>query len=422
MSSVSIIIPAYNQATFVGQAIESALGQTHADVEVVVVNDGSTDATGAVIDAYASRPNVRVVTQHNMGVGAARNAGFAASAGSLVCFLDADDFYHPDRLARQVARFDSRPDIGFAYCDIVRVNSSGAAADDYEVQRARTVLEGDIFESLLMGGYFPPHTVIVRRDIFAESGGFDPGLGGHADLDLWLRLAGRGVRADFLPEKLAFYRLHEASMSRDETHMRHTRRLALEKAVKEHPARAAAALSALQDLGHDLHAANSWLQNRLSSFVHYDGGANPWTTFDFVEHAASGCVTEGAADAAAVWDVRLDGVHDRALLLHPPAVLTFDVPDGGAGTMSGSVALHPDVWDRTGPTAFEVIVNHHTAFRRIVDPRDHAQRRWLHFAIDLPATSGNHQVSLRTEALGTRAHQWALWRSLRYVRPAERQS
>ena len=154
MPRVSVIIPAFNQARFLDAAIGSALGQTHGDVEVVVVDDGSTDDTGQRLAAYARTPGVRIVRQANAGVGAARNAGFAASTGSLVCFLDADDYYHEDRLVRQVARFDERPDIGLAYCDIVRVDADGRVADDYDVQHARTVLDGDIFESLLAGGYF----------------------------------------------------------------------------------------------------------------------------------------------------------------------------------------------------------------------------------------------------------------------------
>ena len=263
--------------------------------------------------------------------------------------------------------------------------------------------------------------MIVRREVFEKSGGFDPALGGHADLDLWLRLTGAGVRADFLPEKLAYYRLHGASMSRDQEHMRHTRRLALEKAVRAHPVRAAAALSALQDLGHDLHEANRWLQQRLGDHVHFSGDASRWTTFDFVERVADGHLSGGAPDAVATWDVRLGDSSARALLLHPPAALSFEIPDGGSGLISGAIGLHPDVWDRTGPTSFTLLVDGYPAFRRVVDPRQLSHRTWMHFEIDVPETGGTHTVVLSTEALETRAHQWALWRSLRYLRTAERQ-
>jgi GT2 family glycosyltransferase len=419
MPTVSVIIPAFNQGQFLATAIDSVLAQTHGDVEVVVVDDGSTDETPDVLAAYAGSRQVRVVRQANAGVGAARNAGFAASSGSLVCFLDADDYYHADRLAHQVGRFAGASEIGFGYCDIVRVDAEGTVADDYEVQRARTVLAGDIFESLLAGGYFPPHTVILRREVFERSGGFDAELGGHADLDLWLRLSGAGVRADFLPEKLAYYRVHADSMSRDQGHMRHTRRLALEKAVRAHPERAAAALSALQDLGHDLHTANRWLQSRLSDYVQFSGDAAPWTTFDFVERAAEGRVA-GSPDAVATWDVRMGDATSRALLLHPPATVSFEVPDNGRGVISGAIALHPDVWERTGPTAFAILVDGYPAFQRVVDPRQASHRGWLHFEIDVPPTSAPHSVVLSTEALETRAHQWALWRSLRYLRTSER--
>jgi glycosyltransferase involved in cell wall biosynthesis len=418
MSTVSVIIPAFNQAQYLGAAIDSVLGQTLAGVEVVVVDDGSTDETPRVLAAYGGNPRVRVVTQSNAGVGAARNAGFEASRGALVSFLDADDLYHPERLARQIGRFDESPDIGFAYCDIVRIDAAGAVADDYEVQRARLVLEGDIFESLLAGGYFPPHTVILRRDVFEKSGGFDPALGGHADFDLWLRLSGDGILAAFLPEKLAYYRVHPASMSRDEAHMRRTRLLALERAVRAHPERAAAALSALQDVGHDLHAANQWLQAKLKDYVHYSGDGSAWTTFDFIERLDDSRLTDGAPDAAAVWDVMIDGACSRALLLHPPATLTFELPDSGTGVISGAVALHPDVWTRTGPTAFELTIDGYPALRRVVDPRQPSHRRWFHFEIDVAQSTTAHVVALKTEALETRAHQWALWRSLRYSRTA----
>jgi glycosyltransferase involved in cell wall biosynthesis len=420
MPRVSVIIPAFNQGQYLSSAIDSALNQTHRDVEVVVVDDGSTDGTGDVLPGYERDRRVRILRQTNSGVGTARNNGFNASTGSLVCFLDADDYYHPDRLARQIATFAESPGVGFAYCDIVRVDAKGAVADDYEVGRARQVTCGDIFESLLQGGYFPPHTVILRREIFERSGGFDPALGGHADLDLWLRLAGDGVHADFLPEKLAYYRLHDNSMSRDETHMRNTRRLALEKAVRAHPDRAAAALSALQNLGHDLHAANGWLKERLAEYRPYVEDESPWFTYDFVERVGDGRLNRGNPDAAAAWDVRMNGEATRALLLHPPATMTFALPDCSSGVLRGAVGLHPDVWARTGPTAFEVFLDGYPVFKRVVDPRNAAHRRWLQFEIDVPATSTPHSIAFATDALETRAHQWALWRSLRYFRTTER--
>lgn len=418
MSKVSVIIPAFNQARYLRAAIDSVRRQTYRDVELVVVDDGSTDETPDVLREYAGTPGVRTLRQQNAGVGAARNAGFAASTGSLVTFLDADDYFHPDRIAHQVGHFWSRPEIGFGYCDIIRVGANDEVADSYEVQGARLVLDGDIFDSLLMGGYFPPHTVIVRREIFEQSGGFDPALGGHADLDLWLRLSGAGVRADFLPEKLAYYRVHDGSMSRDRRHMLQTRMAALEKAVRMHPVRAAAAISALQELGHELHTANRWLQEVLSEHVHFSDDAG-WTTYDFIEHYEAGRIA-GAADAVAVWDVPTAATTTRALLLHPPATLTFELPDSGAGHIAGAVGLHPEVWNRTGPTEFDLSVDGCVSFKRIVDPRQSSHRCWLHFQLDVPASEKPHVVSLSTHAVETRAHQWALWRSLRYTRTSER--
>jgi len=156
----------------------------------------------------------------------------------------------------------------------------------------------------------------------------------------------------------------------------------------------------------------------LDDYVHFSGDGAPWTTYDFIERLPSARVT-GAPDAAAVWDVTIGQTSARSLLLHPPATLTFEIPDNGEGLITGALALHPNVWERTGPTAFDVIVDGYPAFRRVVDPRDTAHRRWLHFQFDVPAQAAPHVVSFTTEAVETRSHQWALWRSLRYLRTSQ---
>ena len=106
-------------------------------------------------------------------------------------------------------------------------------------------------------------------------------------------------------------------------------------------------------------------------------------------------------------------------MLHPPATLTFEIPDNGEGLITGALALHPNVWERTGPTAFDIVVDGYPAFRRVVDPRDASHRRWLHFQFDVPAQAAPHVVAFTTEAVETRSHQWALWRSLRYLRTSQ---
>lgn len=415
---VSVVIPAYNQARYLRQAIDSVLGQTYQELELVVVNDGSTDETSSVLAEYGGNPRVRVIQQENAGVAAARNRGFAETRGELVCFLDADDFFAPGKIAAQVAQFERDPALGFVYCDIVTVNEHGSPAGDYSVAGQRQRLDGDILESLLAGGYFPPHCVMVRRSACAGDGPFDPALGGHADLDLWMRLAAGGARAGFLPDRLAFYRRHEGGMSRDREHMRATREAALMKLAAHHPERVARALSRHQELNEELHAANDWLKARLAGYDEARAALPPCERFDLVARHAEGQLIAGATDAVAVWEVTLQGVQSPALLLHPPATLAFTVPDYRQGRVRGAVALHPDVWDRPGcgPCRFELTVDGLTTVTRVVDPAKPGHRAWQPFSLDVPPSDEPHAIVLRTEGIGSRAHRWALWKALVYER------
>ncbi|HUI06987.1 MAG TPA: glycosyltransferase [Verrucomicrobiae bacterium] len=260
MSRASIIIPAFNQAGFLAQAIESALQQTHADTEVVVVDDGSTDDTSQVAARFADRRNFKLIRQANTGLPGARNRGLAESAGDYVCFLDSDDYLAPEKIAKQARLLDENPDLGFVYCDIVTIDEAGRpVAEQYSVGKTGRPLSGNIFQSLMLCGYFPPHTVLIRRSILSALGGFDPALGGHADYELWLRVAGAGYRACYQDERLAFYRNYSRSMSKDGQHMLETRVAAFRKIVRLYPDAVAEGLNQLQLANQDLVVANQWL-------------------------------------------------------------------------------------------------------------------------------------------------------------------
>ncbi len=261
-SLVSIVIPCYNQGRYLASAVESALAQTHKDVEVVVVDDGSTDDTAQVMERFAGDPRVTLLRQENRGPSAARNAGVAASKGAFLNFLDADDDITPEKLERQLAVMEADPGIGFAYCDIGYMDEDGAEIKDKKelsVADGRRELSGDIFDQLFTGGYFPPHAPLVRRIAFEEVGGFDPALRGCCDWDLWLRLSVRGFTAQYLNEKLARYRLHLAGMSRDVQHMRDDEQRVIGKILTLFPERAAKAYSALRSQLDELWEANTWL-------------------------------------------------------------------------------------------------------------------------------------------------------------------
>lgn len=262
MPLVSVVIPCYNQGRYLRYAVESALGQTHGEVEVVIVNDGSSDDTHEVATRYAGNPRVRYVRQENRGLCPARVSGVAASAGEYINFLDSDDILAPDKIEKQLRVIESDPRLAFVYCDIRYIDEAGAEVPEKNsgsIAGSRNQLSGDIFTSLFAGGYFPPHTPLVRRSAYEAVGGFDPALGGCGDWDLWLRLAARGFHAYYLDEKLALYRVHPAGMSRDTSGMQEDEVRVIAKLVREFPQRAAEGYFSLRRRTEDLFVANSWL-------------------------------------------------------------------------------------------------------------------------------------------------------------------
>lgn len=242
---VSVIIPCYNAGRFVRDALDSALAQTYAAVEIVLVNDGSTEDLEPTLAPYRNHARVKIIAQTNQGLPAARNRGIRESRGEYLKFLDADDWLAPNALAKQVAAFETQPAPGLVYCDLQRVNAQGEPLDDYAVATARRILNGDILPSLLVGGYFTPHTVLVPRRVLDQVGLYDETLGGTADTELWMRIVCENFSARFIPEKLAYYRIHDTNMSADTAHMLETQQRALDAIVTRYPHRVASALHEL---------------------------------------------------------------------------------------------------------------------------------------------------------------------------------
>ncbi len=423
MSLISVVIPAFNQARFVGAAVRSALSQTHEDVEVVVVNDGSTDHTPEVLAEFAAHPQVRLVTQANADLPAARNRGLAKSGGEFVCFLDADDLLEPPHLARLAAPLSRDTALGFAYCDVQQVDEQGAPAGDFSVGASRRQLSGDILDSLLMGGYFPPHAALVRRSMLDSLGGFDLELGGHADYEMWLRAVAAGWKTIYIDEKLARYRVYPGSMSRDLEHMRQTRLAALERVIRNAPRRVAASLSSLQALATDLHTANVWLRDQLSeriaaaAVVPPDGPAG--RQWHLLPHLAQATLVSGQPDHLAVWETTLGGRFARAVYLHPPSTLRAVVPIGAAGHLTAALAIHPDAWTKPRACActFLIDVDRTVAATVLLDPaRREADRRWIDITLAVPASAtGEHLLTMETQAVGAPSYGWALLKDVRFT-------
>ncbi|MBX0322119.1 glycosyltransferase [Halomicroarcula sp. F13] len=208
---MSVVIPAYERGHMVGRAVDTALAQTVEDLEVVVVDDGSTDDTRAVVEGYDD-PRVRYLAHEtNRGVSAARNTGVEAARGEYVAFLDSDDEWLPRKLERQLAAIDARGEgwVG-AYCDVATAGVSLlgrlAAAVSDRLFRAAAPREGgrELAASLLAMQVFmgPGSTLVVERSVLEATGGFDEGLSAYEDWDLVLRVLAVGKLA-YVDEPLA---------------------------------------------------------------------------------------------------------------------------------------------------------------------------------------------------------------------------
>ncbi len=186
---VSVVVPAYNADWCVVRAVDSVLKQSFQDFELIVVNDGSTDRTAEVLAGYGER--LRVVDQPNGGLSSARNAGIAAAGGRYVAFLDADDWWLPEKLARQVACMEARPELVFCSTTTLVRTPAGEPLPDWRCGAgAGTHLERIFGANAHVAG--SGSAVLARRDAFARVGGFDEGLRSLEDIDMWMRLATLG--------------------------------------------------------------------------------------------------------------------------------------------------------------------------------------------------------------------------------------
>ena len=209
---VSVVIAAHNQAPWLGEAIASVRAQTFADWELVIVDDGSTDDTRDVALRTADDARVRYLHQPRAERSAARNRGIAETTGEFVAFLDGDDLWRPEKLARQVAALRAAPDAGLCYTVARFVDVDGRPLP---LRKPPRPVSGRIFPTLMHGNVLILASVVVRRRALAEVGGFDERLPvyGCEDWDLWLRVARRFV-VIAVDEELTLYRQHAANTAR----------------------------------------------------------------------------------------------------------------------------------------------------------------------------------------------------------------
>ncbi|MGQ0645251.1 MAG: glycosyltransferase family 2 protein [Elusimicrobiota bacterium] len=211
---VSVVVACHNYAGYVGQALRSALSQTFQDLEVVVVNDGSTDGFDGAFRPFASEPRVRRLDQARAGQANAKNNGVRASRGSLIAFLDADDAWEPSKLDKQLKLF-ADPRVGVVYCRKRDVGHDGSSVvSEMGGLRPR---RGRVFRHLLLDNFVPFSSSVVRRQCLESADPFDESLEMSIDWDLWLRLSA-DWDFDYVDEPLVLYRRnHPGQMSKNLT-------------------------------------------------------------------------------------------------------------------------------------------------------------------------------------------------------------
>jgi glycosyltransferase involved in cell wall biosynthesis len=236
MPKVSVIIPAYNVAPYIGETLDSVFAQTFADYEAIVINDGSPDTEDLERALARFIDRINYLKQENRGASAARNTGVRAARGELIAFLDADDLWLPNYLNEQITFIQERD------CDLVCADAEVFGDISHEEQSYMESLmpgspsTGDVTflgllsaeQSLITSG------VVVRRELVIQAGLFDEALRNSQDFDLWLRLARHGTRMAYQRQNLLRYRSRDHSLSGDEVNVHRRELRVLDKVEREY--------------------------------------------------------------------------------------------------------------------------------------------------------------------------------------------
>jgi len=215
-AGVSVVIPAYNYAHFLPQAIDSALAQSYPKVEVIVVDDGSTDATPEVAAGYGAR--IRYIRKQNAGLPAARNTGIQNASYPFIGFLDADDQWKPDFLQKAMTQFAQLPaEFGLVAAQAIYIDEQGK---EFALKSLTWAVHGRLdHRDILLKTRFSPSAVVARKSALEAAGLFDESLRSSEDRDMWIRI-GAKFPLFLQADRLALIRRHRSSMSRNAGRMK----------------------------------------------------------------------------------------------------------------------------------------------------------------------------------------------------------
>jgi GT2 family glycosyltransferase len=215
----SVVMPAYNAADTVADAISSVLAQTDRDFELIVVDDGSTDNTSREVGLFAGDSRVRYVRQANVGLAATRNRALADARGRYASFLDSDDLMMPSYLATMRATLESASDVAFADCDFWILDDSSGSILTWPLGGIALPREPHDLMRLVLRRNVLHYGATVRMSVLREAGHFNSSLPACEDVELWLRILARGHAAVRAPGRLAVYRSRSGSLSTKATLM-----------------------------------------------------------------------------------------------------------------------------------------------------------------------------------------------------------
>jgi len=207
---VSVVIATYNMATYLPVAIKSALNQTYPNIEVNVVDDGSSDFTQEVMAEFSDDSRVHYQRQDHLGQAPTKVNGVNSCKGDYIAFLDADDIWMPEKLALQLQVFDQSPETGVVYSDLVRVDEQANPIPESRNNTPR--YSGNVSDKLFVSNFVGFSTAIVKRECFDKLGSFDETLQVGIDYDLWLRFSTR-YKFGYVNKPTVFYRVWPGQIS-----------------------------------------------------------------------------------------------------------------------------------------------------------------------------------------------------------------
>ncbi|MCF8708613.1 glycosyltransferase family 2 protein [Rhizorhapis sp. SPR117] len=239
MELVSVVIPAYKATETIGETLQSVQTQTHAPLDIIVVDDGSPDDTQAMILSFAaSDPRISLMQQANAGVAAARNRGWKVAASDLIAFVDADDLWAPSKIERQLAALKAEgPGTGLAYTWYARIDEDSLITS----RSHRPIVQGDVLKAMFLGNFIGNGSAaLMIRAALEEAGGFDSslharGAQGCEDFSIYFRIAEK-YRFALVPEPLTGYRVLPGNMSSDMLRMLRSFDLVAAEMLSRHPA------------------------------------------------------------------------------------------------------------------------------------------------------------------------------------------